>query len=491
MLVAGVLIAAPARAEGRRCEPPPDPAPADLPQQAQSDPQARSEADARPQRARVDLAPKAQLEPAGLASARWLAGPGSVLGLGVSGLAELACAPPSVARSVLSQAVVAASSALGLDPELAVVFTTQALGCSSIYYVPLANDTRGIGYQHADPREVFDDTPGQRLEGVAFLNDWPYWQARPDELASAFNHELGHRWGARVHALVGGEASSALLGRGHDHWSYFLDSGGSPLEGNVWLEGASVSAGSSAGASASGLEAASGGDGASARASDTPRYPTRFSALDRYLMGVLPAAEVPPLELLLEPQSSARDCAGRALGPASPPQTCGSLALDARATSVSIEDVIAVEGPRSPPASDSVRHVGVLVLVLESRGEAWSATDCRLVTSSVQERLAAFEPASAGGVRLQNVIGDVTRHGASCDELERASAELAASRAAGAERASGSAVPDAASCGAGPAAARRSSRAGALALALAAIAAGRRRRAQRTPEPARAARPDL
>lgn len=398
----------------------------------------------------------------------WLAGPGFAFGLGAAGLSEFACAPPNVARAVLQQAALAAASALGVDPELAVVFTTHALGCANIYYVPLANDVRGIGYQRSDPREVFDDTPGQRLEGVAFLNDWPYWQPRLDELGSALHHELGHRWGARVHARIGGVASDALLGRAGDHWSYFLDSGGSPLEGNVWR------------ATESG------------RASATPRFPTQFSALDRYLMGVLPASEVPPFELLAPAPRAGEDCAGRPVGAASPPQTCGPMLLETTATRVSIDDVIAVEGPRAPPPSDALRVLDVLVLVLHSREEAWSAADCQVTASALRERLAAFEPASGGRVRLRDALAGARAPGAdggrdaldgvldgvidaapddalACDALARASALSLAAPAAGAP-----APPDGAACATSPGAAKPGAardRTSAAAFGLAALGA--------------------
>jgi hypothetical protein len=352
-------------------------------------------------------------EPTPPASVRWLAGPGFGFGLAAAGAAALACAPPNVARAALKDVVLGAESALGVDAQIAVVLTTHALDCGNIYYVPLANDVLGIGYRHGDPRDVFDDTPGQQLEGVAFLNDWPYWQARPDELESALNHEVGHRWGARVHARIAGVPSVALLGRAQDHWSYFLDSGGSPLEGNVW-------------------RATEPG-----RSSETPRYPTQFSALDRYLMGALPAAEVPAFELLVDPVSDAKDCTGHALGPASPPQTCGTLELTAEPVSVSIDDVIAVEGPRLPAAGAAPRQVGVLVLMLQSRDETWSAAECEVMARSMREGIGAFERASAGGVRLDNVLSDALSGVPStalgdalrCDDISRAASDALPSHA--------------------------------------------------------------
>lgn len=362
--VAGLSVswALPAHAQGRPCAPPTD-------------------------------VPKQLALPSESTEGRWLLGPGVGVGLGLAGAAALACGPPSIARPALKDLVLAAGDELGADAEIALVFTTRPLACGNIYYVPLANDVRGIGYRHADARDVFDDTPGRRLEGVAFLNDWPYWQPRLEELHSALLHEVGHRWAARVHARVGDRVTAALLGREGNHWSYFLDSGGSPLEGNVWR------------ATSSG------------QTSDTPRDPRRFSELDLYLMGLLPPGEVPPLELLVPAPTEARDCAGNDLAASSPPQTCAALELDAERITVPIDDVIAAEGPRLPAASDAPRSIGVLPLVLQSSAEPWTAAECEALALAVHEGLDAFERATQGRLSVQNVLAEGMR----CEAIQRAS----------------------------------------------------------------------
>lgn len=313
--------------------------------------------------------------------------------------AEAACALPRVARSVLHDAVAAAASALGVDPALAVVLTSAPLSCGAIYYVPLANDVRGIGYVHSDAREVFDDTPGAALEGIAFLNDWPYWRDRSEELASAFNHEVGHRWGARVHVRAPDLEPAALLGRERNHWSYFLSSDGSPHEGNVWLPAAS------------------------GYVSQTPRFATEFSALDLYLMGVATAAEVGPFTLLTQPSAAGSDCTGAPLSAGSPPQRCAPLELQADAALLSVDDVIAAEGPRVPAARAEAVSLDVLVLVLETPNEPLGVEGCRELASALDARLVGFEQATWGRVALVNALGA----GDSCDQVAagaEASAEV-------------------------------------------------------------------
>lgn len=309
-------------------------------------------------------------------------GPGFALVRGGEGYAQGACAPGVVARAMLQDLAETVAGSLGVDPALAVVLTTEPGSCSSIYYAALANDIRGIGYQHTDAREIFDDTPDSALEGVVFLNDWPYWRERPEELRSAFDHEVGHRWGARVHArLADADAGApALLGREDQHWSYLLDTSGSPLEGNVWV---------------------STSDGFESR---TPEYPTQFSPLDRYLMGAVGPSEVPPFLLLTEATFDADDCRGQPIGPESPPHTCGTVRAHANAVRVSIDDIIAVEGPREPGASSGATSMSVLAVVLETGGPALELETCTELSAAVTARLAEFETASSGHVRLENVL---------------------------------------------------------------------------------------
>ena len=339
-------------------------------------------------------APSASLDKALPAEPDVLAGPGFALVLGAEAMGAAACAPTDVAGAVLTQAVLDAEAALGVDAALAIVLSSAPLSCGNLYYVPLANDARGIGYSHHDAREVFDDTPEHRLEGLAFLNDWPYWQAHPDELPGAVLHEVGHRWGARVHARVEGQLSAALLGRGQEHWSYFFSSGGSPLEGNVWTEAAS------------------------GYVSDTPVYASQFTSLDLYLMGMAPAAEVSESRLLLASPGAGADCSGRPPSASSPPQTCGSTSLEATSTLVSIEDIIAAEGPRSPAPAVEPRSLDILPVVLHTARETWSAAQCEALAQGLREALAGFAAATRGRLRLESALGE----GMSCTELSRASA---------------------------------------------------------------------
>lgn len=309
-----------------------------------------------------------------------LAGPGFGLVRGAQAVAEAGCAAQNIAAVALADAVQRAEQQLGVDAELAVVLSAAAPSCNLIYYVPLANDVRGIGYGHEDGRELFDDTPGSALQGVAFLNDWPYWRTRLAEFHGAFHHELGHRWGARVLADIPGGADFELLGRGREHWSYFLDSQGSPHEGNVWVPGES------------------------GWVSQTPPHGSDFSWLDLYLMGVATPAEVGPFGLLREPRSSAVDCRGRALAPSSPPQSCEPVEVQGERVELSIDAILAREGPREPAASSAAREVSVLALVLDSAQFPFGPSDCHELGGVLAQRFADFSRGTRGRLSLRPVL---------------------------------------------------------------------------------------
>ena len=97
------------------------------------------------------------------------------------------------------------------------------------FYAPNANDVRGIGQPISR---------GGTLQGLIFMNAWQYWSGGSDTLTSAvFGQELGHRWGAYVGYDLGDGVSTDSLGRDDSHWSYWLETSNSPMEGNAWTDG--------------------------------------------------------------------------------------------------------------------------------------------------------------------------------------------------------------------------------------------------------------
>jgi hypothetical protein len=308
---------------------------------------------------------------------------------------SIACGPRKLAGDSLFTQITRAEKALGIDVQIAIILVTQPIGCGNLFYIPIANDITGIGYAYTNGVEVFDDDPETALEGIAFLNDLPYWDRYRDEFRTAFLHEVGHRWGARVGAFRGGNELT-LTGREGGHWSYFLDSEGSPLEGNRFeRDWPNVTA--------------------------TPLLRLSYSPLDLYLMGLLAPSAVGTIRLLENGSAKERDCLGYEVTRASPPQTCRANELSGDWLELSIYDVIAEEGIRTPQFKDSSKNANVGFFILGNENESWSVSDCEFATEAIDDKIADFFTATGNRMRLTNVVGD----GISCrDIVERTKATV-------------------------------------------------------------------
>ena len=139
---------------------------------------------------------------------------------------------------------------------------------------------------------------------------------------SVMGQEVGHRWLAFLEFRDRtGQRSDALLGRDQAHWSFFFDSDASVMEGND-------------------IEDLGGG------AFRTVGAVQRYSLLDQYAMGLVPASSVPPFFYVENPtnMSAART---RRIAPEI------GVTFNGTRRDVLIQDVIAIEGPRSPSAAES------------------------------------------------------------------------------------------------------------------------------------------
>lgn len=141
------------------------------------------------------------------------------------------------------------------------------------------NNVRGIGNPGNHTNPIFHDNAvygsGKRLQNITFLGNLHGYPANivddlPDtdtSILSILAHEVAHRWLAYIRYPQDGKKSKVLLGRDGVHWSFFLDSQGSFLEGNDISQKSSNSF-------------------------QTLQPFTRYSDLDLYLMGLLSPAEV-------------------------------------------------------------------------------------------------------------------------------------------------------------------------------------------------------
>jgi hypothetical protein len=176
-------------------------------------------------------------------------------------------------------------------------------------------------------------------------------EASPDRKPFPYNyaighlgHEVGHRWSAYVSAKVNGETIS--LGP-WPHWApglqarvafpYSLPLEASTLGGGVWQDNF---------------------DGTYTQLHDGYFVPaTGYSHLDLYLMGLISAAEVPDFFILKNLALVGKD-------------TNGHAGFTAERTRVTIQDVIAAEGPRLPDVDHSQRKFNTGIVVVVEHGQS-------------------------------------------------------------------------------------------------------------------------
>jgi hypothetical protein len=156
---------------------------------------------------------------------------------------------------------------------------------------------------------------------------------------SQVGHEMGHRWSAFVSAKVGNE--TIPLGDGA-HWvqglqapvafPYQRPTEASAMGGGVWQDNF---------------------DGTFTQLDDNYYVPaTGWSYLDLYLMGLIGAQEVPDFFILRNLVPAGRDPQGHPI-------------YKANRTKITIQDVIAAEGPRLPDVYHSQRafNTGIVIIV--------------------------------------------------------------------------------------------------------------------------------
>ena len=159
---------------------------------------------------------------------------------------------------------------------------------------------------------------------------------------SQIAHEMGHRWAAFVSAKVGEET----IPLGPVHWArglqaqvafpYRRPSEASIMGGGVWQDNF---------------------DGTYTQLDDDYYVPaTGWSYLDLYLMGLVSAAEVPDFFIL------------RNLVPAGKASN-GHAIFKADRTKVTIQDVIAAEGPRLPAVDKSQREFNTGIVMVVQQGQ--------------------------------------------------------------------------------------------------------------------------
>lgn len=295
------------------------------------------------------------------------------------------------------------------DSQFLIAYTTFSLvqGVGA-FYQSLANDVKGVGYKQAAeldpviPAEFFDDTPNSQFVGFLHMNDWhnfilPGNTGFNDEWISlVFGQELGHAWLSFVYADVGNGPSDLMLGRSNAHWNFYLETGGSPVEGHQWTDN---------------------GDG-TFTAAQLDKF--QFSDLDLYLMGLMAPEEVKPWFLIEDPH----DCVDSAL----PDKECApkdgfSFKADQYRVSgtrrdLKIEDVIAAEGPRVPAYPDAPNEFSLSFILIKRPGETLCDEELEAIDGVIERSITQWVDQTRGRADLINRthVDDPIEPGISCSE---------------------------------------------------------------------------
>jgi hypothetical protein len=246
-----------------------------------------------------------------------------------------------------------------------VVYTARPLnplGGSLAFEVNVRNDVDGIGLERLDRTAEWGSAG--RLESVVFMDAVDNY--RDVDGFEILAHEVGHRWLSRLRFRAPGGAGDALLGRGGVHWSFFLDTDASVMEGND-------------------IEDRGGGR------FETVDFARGYSALDQYAMGLRSAAEVPDFFFV----EAADDFRPNRPYKASSVPEAGVSFTGIRRT-VRIADVLAALGPRSPDAARASRLWRQAYVLVADRSAP--ATEARVGTvARIRSRFEPYYAAATGG----------------------------------------------------------------------------------------------
>ena len=227
------------------------------------------------------------------------------------------------------------------DYDFLVVFSTFEFntGPAVAFELTVRNDTQGIGVPPMDLTSLFGShSKLQAYIDMAALTRYALDPSDPnfEFVLSTMAHEMLHRWAAYVNfKQADGTLSNALIGQQGAHWSYLLDSNASVQYGANWNDN---------------------GDG-SFTAEGIRKF---YSPLDLYLAGFYKPEEVPPFFLINN----------TAIDKTQLPQD--NVTVTGTKQIVSVNDIIAAEGPRVPAADQSQKEFRVAFILLTGPGSTVS-----------------------------------------------------------------------------------------------------------------------
>ena len=271
----------------------------------------------------------------------------------------------------------------GQKPEVLSVWSNFAMNGNAVatIFVPYASDVSGIGVDPAD-------SPRPPLRAALLHNDVTQLARRATTAGAPsvdgfarylFLLELSHLWGPALRFPA--DAANNLTGKeliGFDyHWSFWMDAGGSLAGGNKWKDN---------------------GDGTYAVIPQKPGE-MKYSMLDLYVMGLAQRSEVSPFGVLYEAvvPTTVKDPYGGDIKPASFPWFGATpFTVQAKRKTVTIDDVVAQNGPRVPAKGPSELTLGIVLLVAKGTTDAQRQALEDTFTPIANDLAPAFHDATSG-----------------------------------------------------------------------------------------------
>jgi hypothetical protein len=246
------------------------------------------------------------------------------------------------------------------------------------YETTVKNGIRGLGIDLYDYAAEYGS--GGELQSFVMMDALTKYPADPAQRFSGENttlsligQETGHRWLVFLRFLDHDRReSTALLGRDEAHWSFFMDSDASVMEGND-------------------IEDLGGGSFRTVTAVQ------RYSLLDQYAMGLVAESQVPPFFYVqsptnVQPERQA-DSAPRV-----------GVTFNGTRRDALIQDVVAVMGPRVPSAADAPRVHRQAFIYLVTAGRALDETQVAKVDRFRTAWEAFFRQATDGRMRVETTL---------------------------------------------------------------------------------------
>ncbi|MFN7974689.1 MAG: PKD domain-containing protein [Acidobacteriota bacterium] len=208
------------------------------------------------------------------------------------------------------------------------------------YYALIYNDVQGIGGLYDYRTSNYGLPPNAFVQGSVNMQTLAYWPSNNTYIA-VMGQEAEHRFAARIELpdqSACANSAGYLLGRDCAHWSFYNETYGSVMEGNLWTEGPAGHFTTSAPFST-------------------------YSELDEYLMGLrLDTAVVQPMFVLTNPTNCSANCP-----PPGAPPTNG-FSCDATKNIYTMGDIVTAYGARVPDANTSKKTFRQAWIMITDQG---------------------------------------------------------------------------------------------------------------------------